>query len=134
FTGGDTRPSTAGHDEFADVNNDGFVALFITKGDVTDQVEYAQKEPHDLLHGQADGTFREVAGAAGVVTFDRGRGAALADFNLDGTLDLVVVNYGAPARVWRNVGGGDKAQPRAMGNWLALSVVQSGPNANAIGP
>jgi hypothetical protein len=133
FTGGDTRPSTAWHDEFADVNNDGFVDLFISKGNVTDQIEYAQKDPNDLLLGQRDGTFREAAETAGLVTFDRGRGAALADFNLDGMLDLVVVNYGAPARVWRNVGAGDASRPRAMGNWLALSVVQSGPNANAIG-
>jgi hypothetical protein len=133
FTGGDMRPSTAWHDEFADVNNDGFVDLFISKGNVTDQVEYAQKDPSDLLLGQQDGTFREAADAAGIVTFDRGRGAALADFNLDGMLDLVVVNYGAPVRVWRNVGAGDASRPRAMGNWLALSVVQGGPNANAIG-
>ncbi len=133
FTGGDARPSTAWHDEFADVNNDGLVDLLISKGNVTDQVEYAQRDPSDLLLGQQDGTFREAAGAAGVITFDRGRGAALADFNLDGMLDLVVVNYGAPVRVWRNVGAGDASQPRAMGNWLALNVVESGPNANAIG-
>ncbi|MEK6224916.1 MAG: CRTAC1 family protein [Chloroflexota bacterium] len=133
FTGGDARPSTAWHDEFADVNNDGFVDLFISKGNVTDQVEYAQKDPSNLLLGQQDGTFREAADAAGIVTFDRGRGAALADFNLDGMLDLVVVNYGAPVRVWRNVGAGDASASRAMGNWVALSVVQSGPNANAIG-
>jgi len=133
FIGGDARPSTAWHDEFADVNNDGFVDLFISKGNVTDQVEYAQKDPSDLLLGQQDGTFREAADAAGIVTFDRGRGAALADFNLDGMLDLVVVNYRAPVRVWRNVGAGDASASRAMGNWVALSVVQSGPNANAIG-
>ncbi|MDQ2912903.1 MAG: CRTAC1 family protein [Chloroflexota bacterium] len=133
FTGGDTRPSTAWHDEFADVNNDGFVDLFIAKGNVTNQIEYAQKDPSNLLLGQRDGTFREAADAAGIVTFDRGRGAALADFNLDGMLDLVQVNYGAPVRLWRNVGAGDASRPRAMGNWLALSVVQPGPNANAIG-
>ena len=133
FIGGDARPSTAWHDEFADINNDGFVDLFISKGNVTDQVEYAQKDPSDLLLGQQDGTFREAADAAGIVTFDRGRGAALADFNLDGMLDLVVVNYRAPVRVWRNVGAGDASASRAMGNWVALSVVQSGPNANAIG-
>ena len=39
------------------------------------------------------------------LSFDRGRGAALADFNLDGLLDLVEVNYGAD-RLWRNVGQG----------------------------
>jgi hypothetical protein len=133
FTGSDTRPSTAWHDEFADVNNDGFVDLFISKGNVTDQIEYAQKDPNDLLLGQQDGTFREAADVAGLVTFDRGRGAALVDFNLDGMLDLVVVNYGAPVRIWRNVGTGDASQSRPMGNWLALSVGQSGPNMNAIG-
>jgi hypothetical protein len=133
FIGGDGRPSTAWHDEFADVNNDGFIDLFIAKGNVTNQTEYAQRDPSNLLLGQADGTFREAAALAGIVTFDRGRGAALADFNLDGMLDLIEVHYGAPVRVWRNVGGGDAVTPRAMGHWLALSVLQSGPNANAIG-
>src|SRR5438093_2615505 len=133
FHGGDARPSTAWHDEFADVNNDGFVDLFIAKGNVTDQTEYAQKDPSNLLLGQADGTFREAADAAGIVSFDRGRGATLADFNLDGMLDLVEVSYGAPVRLWRNVGSGEASKPRAMGNWLALSIVQPGPNADAIG-
>jgi len=133
FTGGDSRPSTAWHDEFADVNNDGLVDLFVSKGNVSEQTEYAQKDPSDLLLGQQDGTFREAADAAGIVRFDRARGAALADFNLDGLLDLVVVNYGTPVRIWRNVGAGDASHPEAMGNWLALSVGQSAPNANAIG-
>jgi hypothetical protein len=48
-------------------------------------------------------------------------------------LDLVQVNYGAPVRLWRNVGTGDASRPHAMGNWLALGVNQSGPNVNAIG-
>ena len=133
FTGGDARPSTAWHDEFADVNNDGFVDLFVSKGNVGTQDEYAQKDPSNLLLGQPDGAFREAAAAAGILRFDRGRGAALADFNLDGMLDLVVVNYGAPVRVWRNVGAGDAASPRAMGNWLALRITQPSPNVDAIG-
>ena len=133
FTGGDTRPSTAWHDQFEDVNNDGFVDLFISKGNVTDQPEYAQKDPSDLLIGQPDGAFREVADAAGILNFDRGRGAALADFNLDGMLDLIEVNYGAPVRLWRNVGAGDASHAALMGNWLALNVVQSAPNVDAIG-
>ena len=133
FTGGDVRPSTAWHDEFADVNNDGFVDLFIAKGNVTEQVEYAQKDPSDLLIGQQDGAFREAADTAGIVTFDRGRGGALVDLNLDGMLDLIQVNYGAPVRIWRNVGTGDPAHPHSMGNWLALRVGESRPNTDAIG-
>lgn len=133
FTGGDIRPSTAWHDEFADVNNDSFVDLFISKGNVTEQADYAQRDPSNLLLGQPDGAFREAADAAGILNFYRGRGAALADFNLDGMLDLVMVNYGGPVRLWRNVGTGDASHPRAMGNWLALTVVQSAPNVDAIG-
>lgn len=133
FTGGDTRPSTAWHPEFADVNNDGFIDLFISKGNVDDQPDYAQRDPSNLLLGEANGTFREVAAAAGILSFDRGRGAALADFNLDGLLDLVEVNYGAPARIWRNVGTGSATQPAQMGSWLALQLVEPGPNRDAIG-
>jgi hypothetical protein len=133
FTGGDGRPSTAWHAEFADVNNDGLMDLFVSKGNVSEQADYAQKDPSDLFLGQPDGTFREVADVAGIVRFDRARGAALVDFNLDGLLDLVEVNYGKPVRIWRNVASGEASRPRAMGNWLALSVGQSGPNANAIG-
>jgi hypothetical protein len=133
FAGGDTRPSTAWHPQFEDVNNDGFVDLFISKGNVTTQPDYAQKDPSDLLLGQPDGTFREAADAAGILSFDRGRGAALADFNLDGMLDLIEVNYGAPVRLWRNIGTGDASHPRAMGRWLGVRVTQSAPNVDAIG-
>ena len=133
FTGGDTRPSTAWHDEFADVNNDGLVDLFIAKGNVTTDPGYAQRDPSNLLLGQPDGTFREAAEAAGIVSFDRGRGAALADFNRDGLLDLIQMNYGAPVRLWRNVGTGSAERPQAMGNWIALRLTQPAPNVDAVG-
>jgi hypothetical protein len=133
FRGGDALPSTAWHPEFADVNNDGFADLFISKGNVADQPGYSKLDPSNLLLGQPDGTFVERADAAGILSFARGRGAALADFNLDGMLDLVEVNYGDPVKVWRNVGTGDAARPVQMGNWLALRPAQTGPNRDAIG-
>jgi hypothetical protein len=133
FTGGDVLPSTAWHPEFQDVNNDGLIDLFVSKGNVNSEVGFALKDPSDLFLGQADGTFREAANSAGILNFERGRGAALADFNLDGLLDLVEVNFGAPVRLWRNVGGGTAASPAAMGNWIALMPDQPGPNRDAIG-
>jgi hypothetical protein len=122
YAGGDVRPSTAWHPEFEDVNNDGFVDLFVTKGN-----------PNDLLLGRGDGTFVESAQDAGIVGFERGRGAALVDLNLDGMLDLVVVNRRENVKVWRNVGRGDAEQPRPQGHWIALRLRQPGPNPDAIG-
>jgi hypothetical protein len=133
FTGGDVRPSTAWHPEFEDVNNDGFIDLFISKGNVGAMPDYANRDPSNLFLGQPDGIFKESAEAAGVLNYARGRGAVLADFALDGMQDLVEVNYGEQARIWRNIGAGDAERPVAMGSWLAIQLSESGPNRNAIG-
>jgi hypothetical protein len=132
YVGDTTLPSTAWHPQFEDVNNDGLVDLFVSKGNVAVQLDFAQRDPSNLLLGQADGTFAEGAEEAGIVTFDRGRGAAVADLNLDGLLDLVQVNFGAPVRLWRNAGTGDDGNP-AMGHWLGVQLSQSGANKDAIG-
>lgn len=127
FTGDDTSlPSTAWHPEFDDVNSDGFVDLFVSKGNVTSQPDFARMDPSNLLLGRPDGTFGEAADAAGILSFERGRGAALADLNLDGRLDLILVNYQAPVRVWRNVSPD-------LGGWLAVRLRQPAPNVDAIG-
>lgn len=132
FTGNDMDlPSTSWHPEFADVNNDGLIDLFVSKGNTTEVPDYAMEDPSNLLLGQPDGTFREAADLAGIVTFDRGRGAALVDLNLDGRLDLVQSFYGAPVRLWRSQppAGSDGA----TGHWLAIRVEQPAPNTGAIG-
>ena len=133
FTGGDPLPSTAWHPEFQDVNNDGFIDLFVSKGNVDEQAEYASRDPSNLLLGKPDGTFTERAEEAGIVSFAKGRGAALVDFNLDGLLDLVEVNFQSRVLLWRNVGLGDATRPASMGHWLGLQVTQPGPNRDAIG-
>ena len=106
--------------------------LFVTKGNVTEMPDYARRDPSNLLLGQADGTFVEGAEEAGIVTFDRGRGAAVADLNLDGMLDLVQVNFGAPVQLWRSTGSGVPDNP-AMGHWLGIQLSEPGANCDAIG-
>jgi enediyne biosynthesis protein E4 len=133
FAGGDVLPSTAWHAEFDDVNNDGFVDLFVAKGNVEEQPGYATRDPSNLLLGRADGTFVEGAEEAGIVSYERARGGALVDLNLDGLLDLVVVNRTENARLWRNTGGGDADQPAAMGHWVGIRLRQPAPNVDAIG-
>ena len=92
YAGGDVLPSTAWHPEFADVNNDGLADLLVTKGNVDAQVDQAAKDPNNLFIGQPDGTFVEGGEEAGIVSYDRARGAAVVDLNLDGLLDMVIVN------------------------------------------
>lgn len=133
YTGGDILPSTAWHPQFADVNDDGYVDLFITKGNVEAETEHAMKDPSNLLIGQADGTFVEGAEVAGLVDFWKSRGAALVDLNLDGMLDLVKVVRQRPVELFRNVGSGDGAAPQAMGHWLGIVLDGGGANHDAIG-
>jgi hypothetical protein len=63
------------------------------------------------------------------------RGALIADFNLDGALDLLVVNRAAPASLFRNLGadaGGGGTKP--MGNWIEIRLVEPKPNRNGSAP
>jgi hypothetical protein len=133
YTGGDVLPSTAWHAEFADVNNDGLLDLFVAKGNVEAQPEYAAKDPNNLLLGQVDGAFVEAGEDAGIVDFHRARGGALVDLNLDGMLDLVVVNRAEPVTVWRNLGAGSGDDPVPMGSWATVRLRQPAPNVDAIG-
>jgi hypothetical protein len=131
FTGDVTLPSTAWHAEFQDVNNDRFMDLYVSKGNVEATPGYAAADPNNLMLGDPDGTFREVAQEAGIVNLARTRGAALADFNLDGLLDLVEVNRRQNVTLWRNVGA--QATDSPMGNWISIRLRQSGANRDGIG-
>jgi hypothetical protein len=126
YTGGDVRPSTAWHPQFADVNNDGLQDLFVAKGNVAKMPDFAEKDPNNLFLGQPDGVFLEVGDKAGVASFGIARGAQLVDFNLDGLLDLVVVNRWEPAQLWRQTG-------ETGGGWIQVRLQQPGTNRDAIG-
>jgi enediyne biosynthesis protein E4 len=118
YTGGDLRPSTGWHAQFADVNNDGRADLFLAKGNVWAMPDFAERDPNNLLLQRVDGTFEEAGDRAGVASFHAGRGAALADLNGDGWLDLIVVNRNSPVEVWRNTG------TDAPANWVAIRPQQ----------
>jgi hypothetical protein len=124
--GDDGRPSTGWHAEFGDLDNDGLADLFIAKGNVDQMPGMATRDPNNLLMQKVNGTFVEMGATAGVATVERSRGAALADFDGDGRLDLVVTNRRAPLEIYRNV-------TPDTGHWLRVNLAQSAGNRHAIG-
>jgi hypothetical protein len=124
--GDDGRPSTGWTIAFGDVNLDGRDDVFIAKGNVEQMPSNAMEDPNDLLIQAADGTFHEDARAAGVASLASSRGAALADLNLDGKLDLAVVDRKLPMEVYQNTAETD-------GHWLELALAEPAPNVNAVG-
>ncbi|OYX44621.1 MAG: hypothetical protein B7Z02_04760 [Rhodobacterales bacterium 32-67-9] len=125
FLGDDGRPSTGWHAEFGDIDNDGLADLFIAKGNVDQMPSNAIHDPNNLLMQQPDGTFVEKADVAGIATTERSRGAALADLDGDGRLDIVVINRRAPMEVWQN-------QTPETGHWAGIEPHMTG-NTRAVG-
>ena len=93
--------------QWLDYDNDGHLDLFMTSGDVQDNVaqiydrEYRQRNL--LFRNEGDGTFTQVvepspAMAQPIV----GRGALASDLDNDGDQELVVVDIEGPARLFRN--------------------------------
>jgi hypothetical protein len=82
-----------------DYNNDGYVDLYVIRGDVG---------PNLLFKNMKNGTFQEVGASAGVnVTGARGSGPAFADWDGDGWLDLLIggIETTTPT-LFRNLGNG----------------------------
>ncbi len=133
YSGEEIKPSTGWHAEFADFNNDSREDLFIAKGNVEAMPDFAAYDPDNLLLMQADGNFEEAGSLAGIDRNTRGRGAAVVDFNMDGMLDLVVVNRKSSVSVFRSQGNRNHIGQGTMGNWLAIELNQTNINQDAVG-
>jgi hypothetical protein len=96
---------------FFDYDNDGWPDIFIADGHIENEVERVQKrvkyaEPPHLFRNLGGGKFQEVTDALGAAFAAPrvGRGAAYADIDNDGALDLLLTTNGGPAYLFRSTG------------------------------
>lgn len=105
---------------FVDFDNDGVLDAYVGNGRVgrglPTPIPFA--EPNHLFRGLGGARFELVATGGGTSSevIDNSRAVAFADYDLDGAIDIVVVNNGGPARLLRNVSGSENG-------WLRLQVL-----------
>lgn len=115
-----------------DFNNDGWKDLFVSCSHVNDTVESFEatkyRLPNAIYVNTRDGRFRDVSGAAGADFQTPGvhRGAAFADFNQDGKVDVAVSLIGGRAELWENVSSG-------RNTWLDVRLTGTRSNRDGIG-
>jgi hypothetical protein len=94
---------------FFDMDNSGWLDIFVANGHVYPQVDTIPnaahfKQPMLLFRNKHDGTFEESAAAVGLsdIPLQSRRGAAFGDINNDGCVDIVTLNVGEPPSLLLN--------------------------------
>ena len=118
---------------FFDYDLDGRLDLFAANGHVADDIgevrpNLSYAEPPLLFHNNGHGKFQDVTANAGSALRRPmvARGAAYADFDNNGNLDLVVTTNNGPAHLFRNDNGN-------RNDVLRLKLVGTKSNRDAIG-
>lgn len=117
---------------FFDYDNDGRLDLFVVNGSTFQQ----KLKPHLLIpmsdqlfwNSGADKGYYDVSAVSGEVFNYKyvGRGAAFADYDNDGDVDIFVVNNGGPGVLLKNEGGN-------RNNWLEVQLIGKQSNRQALG-
>jgi hypothetical protein len=117
---------------FFDYDLDGFLDIFAANGGTDESQGMDSRarvsQPPLVLRNQGTGTFEDNTKTLGTA-FNRpimGRGAAHADFDGDGDLDIVLATLAGPAYLFRNDGGNQH-------NWLRVRVTGSKSNRSGLG-
>ena len=117
---------------FFDYDLDGWLDIFVADGHIEKGIERIQSrikyaQPPHLFRNVDKGKFQEVTKLLGD-GFARprvSRGAAFADYDNDGDLDIVMTTNNGPAVLLRNDGGSNRS--------LRLRLVGTRSNRNALG-
>jgi len=107
-----------------DFDNDGRDDIFVAHGGLIHMIP----QEHSIFRNLGNWKFEDVSRSAGPF-FDVksvARGAAFADYDNDGRMDVFVVNLGGPAFLLHNTSPG-------AGHWIAIKLVGHKSNRDGIG-
>src|SRR5207237_1191169 len=117
---------------FLDYNNDGWPDILIADGHIENEIEKVQKrvsyaEPPHLFRNLGGGRFLEVTQSVGPAFGSPkvARGAAYADIDNDGALDVLMTTNGGRAYLFHNEGGANHS--------LRIKLVGTKSNRDGIG-
>jgi hypothetical protein len=100
---------------WGDYDNDGWLDVFIGNETMPNSPP-EQFHPCELFHNERDGTFTEIAASVGLAAVGFVKGAACADYDNDGDLDLYLSRFTEPNLLYRNEG------PDDTGRWRFTEV------------
>ncbi|HXJ71279.1 MAG TPA: CRTAC1 family protein, partial [Candidatus Dormibacteraeota bacterium] len=119
--------------KWVDLDNDGWVDLFFVNGHVHDNVAQGDssaqfRQPLSIFQNRHGDDFVDLTPQMGrdVVRPLVGRGSATADFNNDGRIDLLALDYEGPVMLLQNRTPHDH-------HWLTLDLHSAAPNVFAYG-
>lgn len=118
---------------FIDYDLDGWYDLFSANGHIEESVEKVQpkvkfRQPPLMFRNVGKGRFEHVSPQLGpdFNVAQVARGAAYADYDRDGDLDILITNNHGPARLLRNDGGN-------RNNWICIKAVGTKSNRSGLG-
>jgi len=116
-----------------DYDNDGARDIFMANGHILDNIELVHAdvryaEPKLMYRNTGGGKFENVSSKLGADFESQrvSRGAAIADFDNDGGLDILVNNNGQPPQLLRNDGGN-------ANHWLEIFLIGTKSNRDGVG-
>ena len=118
---------------FFDYDLDGYPDIFAANGHIDEEINRVQpkvryQQPPLLFRNLGERRFENVSAAMGP-QFNRpivARGAAYADYDHDGDLDVIISTNNGPAYLFRNDGGN-------RNHWLNVRLIGTKSNRSAIG-
>lgn len=126
-----TYPYVSWGTTFFDVDNDGWLDLFVANGHVYPQVDSIPggtpyRQPMQLFRNHRNGTFDDVSQVLANMPPESRRGAAFGDIDNDGNIDIVVLNMDGPPSLLLN-------QNHSASHRVLFKLVGTKSNKAAIG-